>query len=415
MCILFCVVQLNAQDDLKCGFNRDFFDSSYQNWYKKAVLESNKSIIQKRWQVQKDTQYIIQVVFHLIYPSNKPLDISFIPKIMAEINADFSRLNPDTINLRPIFHSRAGNPKMKFVLADRDENGNPSNGYDVRLSSDLYGFELKQPVNTWHIMKFDSTGGIKAWNTKKYLNIWVCNLTSPKTGRIYLYGFATPPQNAPHWPSDYYGDLSIDGIVLDYNGYSNTSRSSLLTHEIGHYFGLRHVSGDPPAVFSSATICQYDDSIFDTPKVFSQNNICDQNINSCVDSLNDLPDMIENYMDYTGNRCRNTFTKKQVSLMRYCMNTLRTSLPKLVITPIIFQLDVYPNPSEGIFNINFRDSFSKRFSYVVYDHLGRKVKESKISEPKSMINLTGCANGLYELAIFKDQYEIVCRKKIFKN
>ena len=101
--------------------------------------------------------------------------------------------------------------------------------------------------------------------------------------------------------------------------------------------------------------------------------------------------------------------------MKYCLNTLRTSLLKLVITPMIFQLDVYPNPSDGSLYINFRDSFSKQFSCIVYDHLGRKVKESKIFEPQSMINLTSCANGLYELTIFKDQNQIVCRKKIFKN
>ena len=110
-------------------------------------------------------------------------------------------------------------------------------------------------------MKFDTCGGKNAWNTQKFLNIWVCNLQSPTSGRSYLAGFAMPPKYAPRWEPKYYGDSLIDGIVLNRYYFSNSSRSSLLTHEIGHYLGLRHVSGDPPRFLDSSLNCTYDDSI----------------------------------------------------------------------------------------------------------------------------------------------------------
>ena len=60
---------LKAQDTLQCGFKRDFFSPDYINWYQKAVFESREQKQDKRGKIFKDTEYIIPVVFHLIYPS----------------------------------------------------------------------------------------------------------------------------------------------------------------------------------------------------------------------------------------------------------------------------------------------------------------------------------------------------------
>ena len=410
---------LKAQDQSNCGFNRDFFNLSYNDWYQKAVLESTKSYLDKRGKVSRDTEFVIPIVFHFIHHPNFPPDKSFIIKMMSEINADFSRMNADTIKLRSKFISRAGNPKIRFVLVDKDENGQPSNGYTVRSSWNTFGVEPYQSYRTWHNMKFDSCGGISPWNTQKYLNIWVCNMESPKSGKTYWAGFATPPIKAPHW-GPLYRDSSIDGIVLDHYTYSNSNRSSILTHEIGHYLGLRHVSGDPPPIFDSAAMCLYDDSLFDTPRVLHQNYFtCDTTRNSCIEPLNDFPDMLENFMDYTGDKCRNTFTKQQVFIMRYCLNTLRPQLSKLIVTtivkPTLFLLDIYPNPNKGFIHIDFKDSFANDYSVVIYDYLGQKVLESRIVQPKSIVNLECLASGLYQLTIVNNQSVTVYRKSIYKD
>ncbi len=411
---------LKAQDSLHCGFNRDFFSPAYTNWYQQAILESNKPDLHKRSKVFRDTEYIIPVVFHLIYPFYVPLDINFIPKIMNEINADFMRLNADSIKLRSKFKSREGNPKIRFVLADTNENGQPSKGYTIRFSLNYFGVEPNQPYKDMHRMKFKAYEGTPPWNTKKYLNIWVCNLTSFETGKTYVNGFATPPKNAPHWSPIYYADSLIDGIVIGKNVYSKTNRSITLTHEIGHYLGLRHVSGDPPRFMDSSSKCVYDDSIFDTPRVLHQNYYtCDTSINSCIEPVNDFPDMLENFMDYTGDNCSNSFTKQQVLMMRYCLKTLRPQLASLkintIIAPALFLVDVYPNPNKGSLHIDFKDSFSNNYSFEIHDYIGRKVLESRILEPKSLVNLEFLSSGLYSIAITNDKSEIVYRKSILKD
>ena len=84
--LLMTSSNLKAQDSLHCGFNRDFFSPAYINWYQQAVLESNKLVQNKRSKVFRDTEYIIPVVFHLIYPQSNGIDISIISKIMNEIS-----------------------------------------------------------------------------------------------------------------------------------------------------------------------------------------------------------------------------------------------------------------------------------------------------------------------------------------
>jgi hypothetical protein len=88
---------------------------------------------------------------------------------------------------------------------------------------------------------------------------------------------------------------------------------------------------------------------------------------------------------------------------------------KTYVEPSVLLVDVYPNPSKGNVNIDFKDSFSNDFSFVICDYIGRKVLESKILQSKTLVNLEYLSSGLYTITISNDQSDIVCRKSIYKD
>ncbi len=85
---------------------------------------------------------------------------------------------------------------------------------------------------------------------------------------------------------------------------ANYNLGMALVHEVGHYLSLLHTWG-----FVSGE-CQEDDGISDTPIILGPNAGCPVGVNSCPESPAVL-DQIENYMDYTLDACKNTFSEGQ--------------------------------------------------------------------------------------------------------
>lgn len=202
---------------------------------------------------------------------------------------------------------------------------------------------------------------------------------------IVFFALATPPQNHVNWP-----DSLIDiipsfnqGVLVHYNavGPNNPSEfkspynvyngivntGKLLVHEVGHYLGLRHIWGDGD--------CTNDDHIDDTPKASaaSQYN-CIAAANTCTDTINgkDLPNMIENYMDYSSGDCQNSFTNGQIALMQAVLKDHRSPIVSSKSIQSVAHFDLYPNPSTGLIHIEMpNDVVCKR--YVIYDITGTEV------------------------------------------
>ncbi|MFM8487122.1 MAG: hypothetical protein ACKOCH_12365, partial [Bacteroidota bacterium] len=114
----------------------------------------------------------IPVVVHVVYyNSTQNVSDAQIASQIDVLNADFRRLNADACNTPSAWQGIAADCEVNFCMAQQDPSGNPTNGV-VRVQTTVNGFSTNDNV------KFSSTGGSNIWNRDKYLNIWVCNLSS---------------------------------------------------------------------------------------------------------------------------------------------------------------------------------------------------------------------------------------------
>lgn len=281
---------------------------------KSILLENIKA---ERFQASKqgniyNAVITIPVVVHVVYNSSQQ-NISD-AQIMSEIdvlNEDFRKLNPDTINIRPFYKAIAGDAKIQFCLAQRDPQGSVTNGI-TRTYTSITDFGCDDQV------KFDTTGGKTGWDPHEYLNIWVCNLNCAN-GYAYYPGI----------PDEY------DGVVIHYYVFGRTGyiapgyQGRTTTHEIGHWLGLYHpfyYDTDPCEGNTSQTCSIQGDKVCDTPKDSAPTWDCNPLLNTCTDYPVDLPDMYENFMDYTTDSCRTMFTLGQIDRMNSFLFTSRLSL-----------------------------------------------------------------------------------------
>lgn len=244
---------------------------------------------------------IIPVVFHVIHEgSSENISKAQILNQVETMNLDFRRLNADTVDTPIPFQPLSADCNIEFRLAQLDPNGNCTDGI-VRVFSHL--------TNNAR----DNVKALSYWPSNEYLNIWIVKSIENTTGIPgIVIGFAQFPGGNP----------LTDGVVLkhDFTGSVGTAASGgnagrTATHEIGHWFNLRHIWGD------DGSACTGTDFVADTP------NQADYHFSTCPSfpqiSCSNAPngDMYTNYMDYTRGNCQNMFSNGQSLRMEAALNS----------------------------------------------------------------------------------------------
>ncbi len=153
------------------------------------------------------------------------------------------------------------------------------------------------------------------WDPTKYFNIWVLDFTGEDDN---LLGYAQfPSQSKLSGLSESGGAANTDGVVVKYSSFGSAEKGTFpvmqapynlgrtLTHETGHWLGLRHIWGDGNCG---------DDFVSDTPTQQSESRGCQKGRVSCGSA-----NMVENYMDYSDDACMNIFTNGQKQRIRAVM------------------------------------------------------------------------------------------------
>ncbi|MFQ5445774.1 MAG: zinc metalloprotease, partial [Saprospiraceae bacterium] len=251
----------------------------------------------------------IPVVVHVVYKTSaQNISDNQIKSQIEVLNKDFHKLNSDAGKVPQVFKSLAADAKIQFQLAVRDPNCKKTTGITrTKTTKNVFVYDGNNRTKKKGTpVKFKSEGGVDAWPSSKYLNIWVANIKK-KTGFGDLFGYSTFP-----------GDpANVDGVVISYKYFGNTGTVSApfdkgrtATHEIGHWMNLFHTFQDGCKGMTASNCSTAGDLVCDTPPVKSPNYKCPGTVNSCTESP-DKNDLTINYMDYTDDKCMYMFTNGQ--------------------------------------------------------------------------------------------------------
>jgi len=269
----------------------------------------------------------IPVVVHVIYGEcgDGNIDRSRIDDAILQLNNDFQGLNAQDPNLP--YANRVGNMDIEFFLAEKDPNGNPTNGI-TRTESNLtyagvgFGPELRALI---------------MWPGDTYLNVYVVKqINGGGSSGVAIY--PEDAENLPTWDGIAMADWAM-GPTGDRRNYN-----TIISHEVGHWLGLRHIWGDgngqgllancsiddfshldnseaqyvtnvdnPPANFPNSIYNDTPNTLGNNTVTGSGNTVCNGPETPTNTCQGNEQDMLENIMDYTG--CSVMFSKGQVNYM----------------------------------------------------------------------------------------------------
>lgn len=378
--LIFFNVQLPVFGQTEqCGTN--WVTDHYQKYFPQKtapIPEFPNSPITNR------TVVTIPVVVHVVhFWSFENISKEQIESQIAVLNADFRKLNANFNQTPAEFKTVAADCQLEFCLASKDPFGAPTDGI-TRTKTNVSVIGSKVENDGRLSIKHSDTGGEDAWNESKYLNIWVGGLQSG------LFGFATFPATAP---------AGEDGVVIDprYFGTVGLAASSApqnlgrtATHEVGHYFNLKHIWGNVNG-------CNEDDDVADTPQSEKPFSVCPVHPQfSCGNKA-----MFMNYMDYTDDGCMTMFSAGQRDRMLAALNGPRASLLTsngcgTLSTQVIENQDItlWPNPATG--QVFIKNIFEKDGAVTVRNALGQPVFcTQNWSAGQVELNVSGLATGFY--------------------
>lgn len=334
--------------------------------------------------------YLIPIVVHVMHDNGPELNVD-----MAQIQSQIDVLNEDfgKYGAGDNVDANGADVRIQFCLASIDPDGNATTGVNYVEYAATGNID---PFNEDTLLK-----RVIQWDPVRYLNTYVVRQIS--NGRISGYAY---------FPDEAAGTI-YDGFVVDYRYFGRDAgtaiaRGRTATHEVGHYLGLLHPWG-----VAENNCDTENDGCDDTPPVgrefFSNYPVC-----SHPETCDGEERMIENYMDYSDDRCMNIFTNCQAERMRNALFLYRSQLVSsdnlqevgcsgtVLDDAALNTLQLFPNPVQDVFMVyaDFTDEIPSQVE--VFDFQGRRIyynENAGFGRGAIPVDMSGYNAGLYHVAV----------------
>lgn len=303
------IVRCNTFESMK-SFRKKHPGAETEKQFERWI--SNK-IEERSTQQRVAVAYTIPIIFHIVHNGEAVGTGSNLSA--AIINAQLTQLNKDYANLSGSAYGVAANTEIQFCLAKQAPDGTPLAEAGIE--------RIDRNSRSWNAPPYDGFADNSyvdttimpnsIWDPYRYFNVWTMDLSGGLLGKATfpvssgLPGLSSGETDTHAGVFVYYA--SVGSLTVPGSGAAAYNKGRTLSHEAGHFFGLRHIWGD--------ATCG-DDYCADTPPQDAETSGCPATgtLNNCVPSG---PKMFENYMDYTDDGCVNTFTNNQKTRMQTVM------------------------------------------------------------------------------------------------
>lgn len=254
---------------------------------------------------------IIPTVVYIVNDSTPESNIS-----MQQIQSQMDQLNQTYANYG-----------FEFCYAQKDVTTNlvftPQTGDSVGV------FRITSPLTNLDLSTQDPQ--LKALSTlspDNYMRIFVVKSIAPTgvLGYAYFPGTAGS-EDGVVVRSDVFGSNNYCSTCSFYPDYN---LGATLVHEVGHYLNLYHTFQggcdyvNDSTYYSGYTCEASGDDVCDTPPTATENFGCPSPAPLSCDGINTV--LIQDYMDYTDDACKNLFTPGQTTRMQQSAQGLRNVL-----------------------------------------------------------------------------------------
>jgi hypothetical protein len=390
LAFLFIIISFPVILKAQYNIQRHCLSQGSQNSYLDPIVKENQKLIKSFLEDQLITgrnNGYIPLVFHQVLKADvEPYSEADILAQIEILNEAFGAQNKDLARLNPKFRSYVDYNGPQFCLAKKTEDGEVIKGIQYKTTAyDLFGESVNSAGS--RNIKFETLGGFDAWDTQKYINIWIGELS-----------FAQGEASFPNTTNAFETGIVIDPDYFGLHGKNSSHHpfhlGKTLVHEMGHYFNLKHIWGDEES-------CDTDDGIEDTPlQQYIYRGCPEENPFSCGSD-----DMYQNYMNFTNDECLIHFTKEQMDHMEAAIQVF---YPALISNDLCYSPLPGPDPLQSVtFSYNrsanrlefhAQNSVREKIDVSVLMMDGKKVyREVIYLESYEEINLNQLPTGIYIL------------------